>query len=88
MNIERYRMEATVPDNRFLTLADVAEILNVSTNQARVLVRTGELAGIQVGGRGQWRVERTKLEAYIAEAYQRTAELIASGSLEDAAPTR
>jgi excisionase family DNA binding protein len=76
-------MEATVPDSRFLTLADVAEILNVSPHQARVLVRTGELAGIQVGGRGQWRVERTKLEEYIAEAYQRTAASIASGSLED-----
>jgi excisionase family DNA binding protein len=83
MSTERYRMEATVPDSRFLTLADVAEILNVSPHQARVLVRTGELAGIQVGGRGQWRVERTKLEEYIAEAYQRTAASIASGSLDD-----
>lgn len=77
-------MEATVPDSRFLTLADVAEILSVSQHQARMLVRSGELAGIQVGGRGQWRVERTKLEEYITAAYQRTAAAIASGSLDDA----
>ena len=41
---------------RFLTLADVAEILNVSAAQAYALVRSGEVPAIQVGGRGQWRV--------------------------------
>ena len=40
---------------RFLTLADVAEILNISATQARALVRSGELPAIQVGGRGQSR---------------------------------
>ncbi len=60
--------------DRFLTLADVSEILNVSTSQAYALVRSGDLQGIQIGGRNQWRVERTKLEAYIDEAYRRTAE--------------
>jgi excisionase family DNA binding protein len=59
---------------RFLTLADVSEILNVSTSQAYALVRSGDLQGIQIGGRNQWRVERTRLEAYIDEAYRRTAE--------------
>lgn len=58
---------------RFLTLADVADILNISASQTYALVRSGELKGIQIGGRNQWRVERTKLEEYIAEAYQRTA---------------
>lgn len=38
---------------RFLTLADVAEILNVSAAQAYALVRSGEVPAIQVGGRGQ-----------------------------------
>jgi len=37
-------------------------------------VRSGELKGIQIGGRNQWRVERSKLEEYIQEAYRRTAE--------------
>jgi len=58
---------------RFLTLADVAEILNISASQTYALVRSGDLKGIQIGGRNQWRVERTRLEEYIDEAYQRTA---------------
>ena len=37
------------------------------------LVRSGDLVGIQIGGRAQWRVERVKLEEYIARAYERTA---------------
>lgn len=59
---------------RFMTLADVADVLNISARQAYSLVRTGELPGIQVGGRGVWRVEYAKLEEYIAAAYDRTAE--------------
>lgn len=58
---------------RFLTLADVAEILNISASQTYALVRSGDLQGIQIGGRNQWRVERSKLEEYIEQAYRRTA---------------
>ncbi|MDT0164688.1 helix-turn-helix domain-containing protein [Actinotalea sp. AC32] len=54
---------------RFLTLADVTEVLNISSAQAYALVRTGELPAIQVGGRGVWRVEATELEAYIQRMY-------------------
>jgi excisionase family DNA binding protein len=61
---------------RFLTLADVAETLNISASQAYALVRSGELRAIKVGGRGQWRVEDTALEDYIAASYQRTAEFV------------
>jgi len=61
---------------RFMTLADVAETLNISSAQAYALVRSGELRAIKVGGRGQWRVETTELEAYIQRAYQQTAELL------------
>lgn len=59
--------------DRFLTLADVCEILNISTSQTYALVRSGDLQGIQIGGRNQWRVERTKLEEYIEQAYRKTA---------------
>ncbi|MEZ5158037.1 MAG: helix-turn-helix domain-containing protein [Candidatus Nanopelagicales bacterium] len=59
---------------RFLTLADVAETLNISSAQAYALVRSGDLRAIKVGGRGQWRVEATELEAYIERAYQQTAQ--------------
>lgn len=54
---------------RFLTLADVADILNISGAQAYALVRSGELAAIKVGGRGQWRIEHAMLEEYIQRMY-------------------
>lgn len=54
---------------RFLTLADVTEVLNISAPQAYALVRSGELPAIQIGGRGVWRVEATELEAYIQRMY-------------------
>ena len=57
---------------RFLTLADVAEILNTSLAQVTALVRRGELRGIQIGGRGQWRVESSELEAFIERMYSET----------------
>ena len=60
---------------RFLTLADVAEVLNISASQTYALVRSGELEAIKIGGRGQWRVERDKLESYIARMYAQTREL-------------
>jgi excisionase family DNA binding protein len=57
---------------RFLTLADVTEILNISAVQAYNLVRSGELPAIQIGPRGIWRVEATELEAYIQRLYSQT----------------
>ena len=66
---------------RFLTLADVAEILSISVPQARAMVRSGELPAIQVGGRGQWRVEKVKLEEYIQQGYERTEEAVREGTL-------
>ena len=54
---------------RFLTLADVAEVLNISMSQTYALVRRRDLRAIQVGGRGQWRVEDVELEAYIQRQY-------------------
>ncbi len=59
---------------RFLTLPDVAETLNVTVRQVYTLVRSGDLRGIQIGGRGQWRVETTELEDYITRQYQRTEQ--------------
>jgi excisionase family DNA binding protein len=61
---------------RFYLLADVAEILNVTPVQARALVTSGELPAIQVGGRGQWRIEATELEAYIQRMYAETRQRI------------
>lgn len=61
---------------RFLQLADVAEILNISAAQAYALVRNGSLPAIKVGGRGQWRVEAAQLEAYIQRAYDETRTFV------------
>lgn len=68
---------------RFLTIEQVAEELNVSPVQVRSLVKSGELRGIQVGGRGVWRIGANDVEDYIAQAYRRTAERIAAGELKD-----
>ena len=54
---------------RFIPLSEVSEILDVSAAQAYALVRSGELPAIKVGGRGQWRVETSELEAYIQRMY-------------------
>ena len=62
--------------SRFLTLADVAETLNISASQAYALVRSGELPAIKVGGRGQWRVETAELEQYIQRMYAQTKDFI------------
>ncbi|MCD4533903.1 helix-turn-helix domain-containing protein [Nocardioides sp. cx-169] len=67
-----------MPDTpRFLTLADVAEVLNTSSAQVYALVRRGDLPAIKIGGRGQWRVESSKLEDYIARMYQQAEDYVA-----------
>lgn len=55
---------------RFLTIADTAEVLNVSVSHAYSLVRSGELPAIRIGGRGQWRIEKAVLESYIEAKYE------------------
>lgn len=61
---------------RFLTLADVAEVLNISAAQAYALVRNMELEAVKIGGRGQWRVEDRALEDYIQRSYRQTKEFL------------
>lgn len=61
---------------RFLTLADVAEVLNTSSAQVYALVRRGELSAIKIGGRGQWRVEASHLEDFIAKMYADTQQFV------------
>lgn len=53
---------------RFLTLADVAEILSVSAGEVLALIRSGELPAIRVGQ--AWRIESAVLEDYIQEQYE------------------
>lgn len=67
--------------SRFLSLAEVQEILSISAAQAYSLVRSGELPAIQVGPKKVWRVEAVKLEEYIAQQYDRTRARIDAGDL-------
>jgi excisionase family DNA binding protein len=61
---------------RFLTLADVAEVLSTSSAQVYALVRRGDLKAIKIGGRGQWRIAVVDLEAYIQRLYQETERFV------------
>ena len=64
------------PSPRFLTIEQVSLELATTKSQIYALLRSGDLKGIQIGGRGQWRIERAKLEEYISEAYRRAAEAL------------
>jgi excisionase family DNA binding protein len=66
---------------RFLLMSDVAEQLNVSMSQVYHMVRSGELPAIKVGGRGQWRIERSRLEEYIQRKYDETAAWVRDNPL-------
>ncbi len=63
---------------RFLTLADVAEVLNTSSAQVYALVRRGDLPAIKIGGRGQWRVEASQLETFIERMYTETKTFVSA----------
>lgn len=76
-------MTDSLNEPRFLTLAQVADELNVKQSLVQGLIKAGELRAFQVGGRGMWRIGRRDLEDYIYQAYQRTAERIASGEIAD-----
>ncbi|TLP92122.1 helix-turn-helix domain-containing protein [Nesterenkonia salmonea] len=54
---------------RFQTFPEVAEKLAASDQRIRALLRYGDLEGVQIGGRGQWRIEDVKLEEYIERMY-------------------
>ncbi|MER7608730.1 helix-turn-helix domain-containing protein [Nocardioides sp. NPDC127503] len=71
---------------RFLTLADVAEVLNTSSAQVYALVRRGELPAIKIGGRGQWRVEASVLEKFIDDMYSQTKAFVADHPFVEAEP--
>ena len=69
-------------EQRFLMLADVAELLNTSESQVYALVRRGELPAIKLGGRGQWRVEASELEGFIQRMYSTTRVFVDSHPFE------
>lgn len=52
-----------------MPLEYVMDELSISKPQAYALMRTGDLRAIQMGGRGQWRVDLVELEASIERCY-------------------
>jgi excisionase family DNA binding protein len=54
------------PSPRFLTIEQVSLELATTKSQIYALLRSGDLKGIQIGGRNQWRVERIKLEDFLS----------------------
>jgi excisionase family DNA binding protein len=60
---------------RFLTLADTAELLNITVRQAYGLVHSGELPAIKIGASGHWRIERTVLESFIEAKYEESRRM-------------
>lgn len=56
---------AAAEQRRFLTVEDVGRELHLTASTVRDLLRSGDLAGFQVGPRGLWRVESTELDAYV-----------------------
>ena len=76
----------TTASQRFLQLADVAEVLNISAAQAYALVRSGDLPAIKIGGRGQWRVEASVLEDYIQRMYAQTRDFVTTHPLVPPSP--
>jgi len=67
---------AEPPQQRFMTLADAAHVLGISSAQMYALVRRGEIPAIKIGGRGQWRVEIEGLERFIDETKASTRAFI------------
>jgi len=61
---------------RFLTREQVAEELNISMAQCYALLRRGELRAAKIGGRGDYRIGRDDLAAYIEQTYAETERWI------------
>ena len=64
------------PQPRFISLADAAHVLGISSAQIYALVRRGEISAMKIGGRGQWRVEIAGLERFIDEQMASTQRFI------------
>ena len=79
------QMPPTEPEKprfpKLLTLTQVTEILNVGMPALRTLLSSGELRGVQLGGRRVWRVSEDDVADYLERAYKETQERIASGTI-------
>lgn len=70
---------------RFLTIAEVADQLQLSAQAVRSLIHSGDLPAIQVGARHLWRIEDTALDEYIERQLASTRAMVAAGRFGEAA---
>ena len=61
---------------QFYTIDQVADALSTTKAQVYALVRRKELRAIKLGGRGQWRIGRADLDAFLQHAYVQTSDWI------------
>jgi excisionase family DNA binding protein len=61
---------------RYLSIADVAEILQVDAADVHTLVQSGELASFRVGDRGPIRIELAQLNAFISHRYEAEQQIL------------
>lgn len=54
---------------RLLTVADVADVLNISIDEALDLIENAELSAIRLST-GVWRIERDVLRGFIDDKYE------------------
>lgn len=66
-----------------MTIAEVAESLQLSAQGVRALIQSGELPAIQVGARHLWRVPESGFEAYVEGRLAATREMVAAGRAVD-----
>ncbi|MEV7661805.1 helix-turn-helix domain-containing protein [Paenarthrobacter sp. NPDC089316] len=66
-----------------MTIEQVAEELATTEIQIRAMLKSGQLKGIQIGGRNVWRIGRQDLEVFIQDAYRQVSERIADGNLDE-----
>ncbi|RKR73280.1 helix-turn-helix domain-containing protein [Frondihabitans australicus] len=55
---------------QFVTSAVVAEMLSLEIADVEALLESGELLGIRIGRRDEWRVERTVLDRFLEAKYE------------------
>jgi excisionase family DNA binding protein len=59
--------EATIEGRDMLTVPQVSTYLQVHPATVRKWLREGVLRGVNLGGKGGWRIRRDELERFIAE---------------------
>ena len=59
-------MTADMPEERFLTPEEVADMLRVSPRTVNRWLNQGKLPGVKIGSR--WRIEREDFERFIQES--------------------